>query len=230
MASTHPLSLLVSPPEKSFHDKIRVVKYRHNYQNSEFYSLEETNYLGILGHVGCHNENIFVKVDSNGKPEKWYFSEHRDSVDLKTAYTFERVWSERFQLYFVIDSGYKEDLKIVEEDDAGKKCISDFFHYEDFALRFTSKKNTSVDEPKVYVRNERTQFFRFWIKHIIRANEESKYHFPVTEDIDTLQSVKKELTEIINGNTSPIEQYGAIRAMVINYDLISSESRANYFP
>jgi hypothetical protein len=232
MSSTnaHPLSLLVDVPDKTSPDKIRVAKYTHGMRDAKYYRLGEVIALDIYRQAGHHNKNVFTKVDSEGKPEKWYFSEYVSVVDENTAVVFERVWSEKYQLYFVINSGYKEDLKLLEKDDAGDYCIADYYHYEDFSSRFTNKRRTSAEEPKAYVRNDRNALYRFWLKHIIRSNEESEDHFPVQEDEETLNSVKKELSSIIMSDASAIEQYKTIRAMVINYDLISSEIRAENFP
>ena len=229
-SNAHPLSLLVDVPDNASYDRIRGSKYTHGPRDTKIYEYREVTALDVYRQAGFHNKYVFIKLDEEGKPEKWYFSEHFSAVNAKTAIVFKRVWSEKYQLFYVIDAGYEDDVERVEKDDAGETCCADFYCYDDFVSRFTSKTRTSSEEPKVYERNERNELFRFWLKYIIRSNEESEGHFPVTEDEVTLDSVKKELSKIINSGGSAVEQYSSIRAMVINYDLISSEIRADYFP
>lgn len=231
MNSEHPLVIL-----KNFNDKqskqIRTVSI-HATSDCRSYGKAQFSYLNVKNECSWkyYNPVVYVKLDQDDKPEKWYFSERGSGVELKTTSVFKRVWSEKFETYYVV-ADHEEIYDNFEEDDAGEKCVTEIFNYEDFSAVITAPKSrTSKEEPPVYVRDSLNELFRFWLRTIIRANEQSDDHFPITEDIDTYNSVKAELSKLLqNKNLSEGERYDQIKAMVVNFDLISASVRADMFP
>lgn len=184
--------------------------------------------------IGFHNCYLFVKVDKDDQPEKWVFSEYRDSANYDTASVFTREWSDARSMHVVVHSNDICSFSIVECSGDGLWDVRTtvLFNYEDFARMYTSRRRTSYEDPPVYIRDNRNALYKMWLNHIIRANKASPNHFCITEvdDIDRYDDLATELEKIVFGGRTDADKYDAIRKMVLNYDLISEEIRCEYFP
>lgn len=195
------------------------------------YKLAYNERYTMTDSIRSHNRFTFIVVDEHDNPQKWIFSEHPDSFDPDTADIFVRVRSEKHDTYFVVCQEYLDDLPYLEREGWEQKCCGSFYNYEDFAKVFTASKGRILKEdPPHYVRDPRKALYQMWYNHIVRANEASHDHYSLDEIEDTHVPLKQSLREIVWSDESDVEKYEKIRGMVLNFDLISSEVRAEYFP